>query len=665
MRAPIKLGLCLGALGVVALISGGCPPVSPWNPPGSGSGTARLVPFSSSSELASYFKNQASASHSGTFINRLFGGGVPVFAEGDAAPSAGGPGGGDDASTSFTSTNIQEAGVDEADIVKTDGTYLYIASGATLRIVRAVPAGELAAIGRVDFDDGYVNELYLYGDRAIAIVSGFGFRDGGPEILIWPPYYQNSNISVYEIDISDPANPAITGRIDLDGSLVSSRLTQERLILVLTIAPTLPANPTPFAINRMTLEQIMPKARTAGQSRDLVPWQAWLRPESPDGYFMTAIVTLDAADVESIVGSTAVVASASTIYATTNSIYLSDAAWSPSGDARETTALHKFTFNPATGAEYVASGSIPGRLLNQFSLSEHEGHLRVATHIAPQFFFGGDVVVDVDDAVPLDTAVGSSAGGGTGQDRNPSEPVNAVYVLAQQGSELEIVGRIEDIAPGERIYSARFMGGHGFLVTFEQIDPLFVLDLADPTQPQIVGELKIPGYSDYLHPLDDTHLIGVGRSVEQTPWGGVVPAKLQLSLFDVSDWSNPTVVQQVEIGGSGSYSEVSYTHKAFTFLPQENLLALPVWLSDARSFDEPWFGGGFSGVLCVQVDPESGFTQLGRLAAATTSAEWFGGVWGMRAVIIGDTVYAASSGGVSAARLSDFQPIGAVPLAPQ
>ena len=655
-KALLSAGLALLALTCLT----GCP-----DPSQNDNAPAKLVAFSSSDELLDYFRDQAAAPYRPT--RGFFGfDGDPIAAPAEDQSAGGSNGESDDGG--FTATNTQEEGVDEADIIKTDGERIYIASDGALRIVQAVPADELRELATLEVEDGTIQELYLFGDHVIAIAGQFEFFEGDIAYEIWPPYYSQSSLRVYDIDVSDPADPQIVASLDLDGTLVSSRLTQDRLILVLAVAPQLPENPNVQTISSLGLPEILPDASSSGGSRDMVPWENWLRPESPDGVNMTAIVTLDAADIETIVSSTAVLASASTIYATQSAVYLTDAQYTPDGEARLTTDIHKFEFDPEGGAQYVASGSVPGRLLNQFSLSEHDGFLRVATHIEPTFFFGDDVVVgigvgggtvSVDAAPPPDGDVAVSNSGAE-QDRDPTVPVNAVYVLGvtetEQETTLSIVGSAEDIAPNEQIYSARFMGDHGFLVTFRQIDPLFVLDLTDPENPSIAGELKIPGFSEYLHPLGDTRLIGVGRSVEENEFGGAVPTALQLSLFDVSDWSNPTVIQQMEIGGYGSFSEAGMNHKAFALLESENLLALPVWLNES---DNDFEFDGFSGVLCLRIDPDAGFEELGRLGNA--GGEFYGS-WGTRAIVIGDTVYAANAAGVIAAPLSDFEAVSAVEL---
>jgi len=506
MNTPYRLQLL--ALPLVALLAAtiaGCPP---WanNQPAQQFGDAKLVPFESADEFLSYFQQQARARTRSRWAwgPLLFG--APLFAAAPEGEADGGTTATEDtgasgtAGQSFSTTNIQEVGVDESDVMKSDGTYFYIARGDTLRIVRADPLGELAEVGRLDLDL-YADELYLYGSKLLILAQRYEQYEPGerPEIMIWPPYYVGSNLTVLEVDVADPTAPELTRQIELDGALVDSRLTGGRLILVLSIAPELPAEPTPLTIGLMTLEQVLPKARSGETERHMVDWEDCLHPESPDGYFLTAVVTLDAADIETIVHSVAVVAEAGTIYASPEALYVTDSDYDADDNYRETTEIHKFAFDEEGAARYVASGEVPGRLLNQFSLGEYQEYLRVATHVADAAFFGMFADIPV-----------SSGGGAAAQDMEPPAEFSAVYVLHQTDSTLEVVGAVENIAPGEDLHSARFISDHGFVVTYHKVDPLFVLDLSDPTDPQVVGELVVPGFSDYLHPLDDTHLIGVG-----------------------------------------------------------------------------------------------------------------------------------------------------------
>jgi uncharacterized secreted protein with C-terminal beta-propeller domain len=664
-----------GAITLV-LVLAGCPQQT--TPAGNSgdAGKAVLKPFTSGDEVLSYFRQQASAQlgRSGSGIGGL----VAATPDIAAAPTSGaetGAGTQDNGSTSYSTTNIQEEGVDESDVFKSDGTSFYIAKGKTLRIVRATPMADLAELSRVAFDDT-IDSLYLVGTKALVLSQKYAYG-GGPvpmggmgmraQAMMWPPYYVNATTVVSEVDISDPAAVTITKHAEFDGSLVSSRVTNDRLILVLTIAPALPDNPNIFTLGMMTLDQVTPMMRnSAGVASPMVAPESWFHPESPDGYFTTAVVTLDTADIESVIGSVAVMANAGTIYVSTEALYLTNTDYTADNQYRETTAIHKLAFDANGVARYTASGSVSGRLLNQFSLGEYNGALRVATHVSSS---GGVVTaqsggVAVADAGAPTAQTGGSGGGTTGSGQAgtatvepapPTEnPHNAVYVLQESAGTLTVVGSIEDIAPNENLYAARFIGARGFLVTFRQIDPLFVLDLTDPTTPALAGQLKIPGYSDYLHPFGDNLLIGVGGSTRQSPWGGVVRDAIQLSLFDVSDLANPTLIQQLSLGGYGSQSDVSYTHKAFTFLPDRGLLAIPAELMSEQA--DPWSGNymyqpEFDGVLCFQVDA-TGFTQLGRVSSVIYDelgwTEW------RRGAFIEDTLYAVTPAGVRAASLQDF-----------
>ena len=208
---------------------------------------------------------------------------------------------------------------------------------------------------------------------------------------------------------------------------------------------------------------------------------------------------------------------------------------------QEGTIIHKFSMNNGK-VRYVASGDVPGHLLNQFSMDEFEDHLRVATTVE----------------------------GWTG---SRTYLFNNVYVLDDA---MRTVGRIEYIAPDERIYSSRFIGDRLYLVTFKRVDPFFVIDLSDPAKPGILGMLKIPGFSDYLHPYDKNHIIGIGRETAENQWGGVSTLGLKLALFDVSDVNNPAMIDKVEIGVAGTDSEALRDHKAFLFDRSKNLLVIPV-----------------------------------------------------------------------------------------
>ncbi|TWT41799.1 Beta propeller domain protein [Phycisphaerae bacterium RAS1] len=701
---------CLAAV-ALAMVAG-CPQTN--NPPGDNTNdnttppTVKpiLKPFDSPDQLLSYFREQAAPHGGDRNVQEEFGvgGPLPPVASDDAAAGGDGEGtatggDGDNASgTPYSTTNLQEAGVDESDVVKNDGEHIFLARGRTLRIINADPAGDLAEIGQVELN-ARVDSLYLLGDTVLAIGQNWanyaldpGF--GGAEIAIWPPYYQNNSLTVTQIDITDPAAPTIAHEVELEGSLATSRLINGKLILIISVAPELPLNPTPQRMAELDLTDVLPKVTVDGAAETMVGWESWLYPSNPDGYFMTAVVTLNASDVSRQVGSVAVLANAGTIYASTEAVYLTDATFDISDNYREQTVVHKFALGDDGVAEYVASGVAPGRLLNQFALSEHDGFLRLATYNSAFFVFDGEGSVGVGSSgggVAVD-GPGASEGSEGGQVEpakppqqarddesdpdgvvsialDPTQASSAVYVLSQDGGELNVVGSVEGIAPNERMFAARFLGNRCFLVTFEQIDPLFAIDLSDPTAPHVVGELEVPGYSEYLHPVGDNLLIGLGRSTDTAPWGGTVVKSVQLSLFDVSDLSSPRLIDQLSLGGYFSYSDAGYDHKAFTFLEETGMLAIPAQLypddfdpySDGR--DSEFVGPDFDGIVCYRVTAD-GFEPSGRLASVLPDQqEYYYTPW-RRAVIIADHLFAVTPGGLRAAPLTNLTQTSSVVLEP-
>ncbi len=682
MKHPaVGMALIIGALALTACTVGPLP-LPPWLPDDGTSdpktGPAKLISFASEAELLGYFREQVRRARRGQAASLLPGIGLEVGFPARGAPTVGETETAYDSSP-YTSTNVQEAGVDEADVFESDGRHFYLARDRELVIIRAAPREQLALLSKLEFDRR-IDSLYLFGTKLLVLAQHHGYGYGpGPEIMIWPPYYRGSKLLVAEVDVADPANPTITRQVELDGALAHSRLTNGRLILVLMVLPRLPDDPSPAAADRLTLDDLMPKMHVRGVTRELVSWGNWLRPTVPDGYQTTAVVTLDAADIETTISSVAVLAGAGTVYASPRALYLTDMNFDPDYVVRQVTAIHKLEFGEDGGARYVASGSVAGRLLNQFSLGEHEGYLRVATHIENARLFSDGSGVGRPAPLPVADTVVAGADDSDGPDVTVLDapfPVpreagseNAVFVLETSGSQLKIVGEIRGIARGEQLYSARFMGPRGYLVTFIRIDPLFSLDLSDPRNPRITGELKVPGYSDYLHPFGESHLIGVGRSVEITPFGGGMPDALQLSLFDVSDPAAPRLVEQLSLGGHGSYSDVSYDHRAFTFLESEGLLAIPAWLNPTRGDGMGWWDGirmmheKRPAVLCFRVDVASGFTELGRLDQVFDQHLAMHLPW-QRAAFIGQTMYAVSPAGVRAAEVGRFESFSELVLDP-
>ncbi|MBI4717785.1 MAG: beta-propeller domain-containing protein [Planctomycetes bacterium] len=591
---------------------------------GSGADTqaaAELQRFSSEEEFKEYFAQQVVDNNSRLAAGPV----VPEADSGAADDSAGGAGGdapgalpvdaapspdGDAALTSdgsFSGTTIQEEGVDEADVVKTDGTYLYIINESTLKIVRAVPADQMQVMAEIPLE-GYGRELYLRGDQIIALTETFGFygfyavdslggiavrqvadddssgddeagADGGegeiegdepsliaPDIGIVPPYeYSRPTTIVTVIDAADRSRAVMRSRTTFDGTQSSSRMVNGVLHLVLANYPHYYYDVLPF-LGRPELEvqTVEPETLLPHYTREdgdgvessgmVLSWEDVYRPAVPDGFGTVAVVSMD---IDNGAAFTAVglVAEPGLIYSSTEALYVSNTNYDYTGVMRETTDLYKFAYTDS-GPVLVGAGRVPGRILNQYSMGEYNGYLRVATTVDATFDENGVL----------------------------TQAHNNVYVLGEADGALNVVGSVTDIAPRETIQSARFIGDRGYVVTFEQRDPLFTLDLSDPTSPRKVGELHVPGFSSFIVPMDADHLLTVGTYIPEE--GCTWDTGVQLSIFDVSDFADPKL-QHLEVIGeeSGAWSEAQWNPKALTNFLEQGMVALPVSVDEYRACD--------------------------------------------------------------------------------
>jgi uncharacterized secreted protein with C-terminal beta-propeller domain len=287
-------------------------------------------------------------------------------------------------------------------------------------------------------------------------------------------------------------------------------------------------------------------------------------------------------------------------------------------DTGRFTAIHRFGIADPASAEYRASGEVRGFVLNQFALSEHDGVLRVATTDQPPWR----------------------------ENAEQRESESFVTVLDEDGGALRQVGRVGGLGRGERIYAVRFLGDAGYVVTFRQVDPLYTLDLADPQHPAVRGELKIRGFSSYLHPIAGDLLLGVGQDV--TDDGRTHGT--QLALFDVSDLRQPRVLDQRSFG-EGSYSEAEYDHHAFLYWPPTKLSVLPlsVYSSD---------GSQFEGAVGSEIDRTKGITEVGR--AEHPSGDYRFPI--RRSLVVRGRLFTVSDEGVLASTLDTLQPVGFTPF---
>jgi len=607
----------------MSLALAGCIDLWPWD-----GGRAELEKFASSTEFRRYIAEQVEAERSRYWWNRDY---ITLGAEGpavqvdpavpDSADQRPSPFPGmapaDSAGTGsdgFSTTNIQEVGVDESDVVKTDGTHIYILDGADrVHIVRAVPTDQMEVLSVIDLPHRTA-EFYLRGDQLVALGSGYD-RESDTALTI-----------VTILNVKDRSSPSLAATVEAQGSLVTSRLIGSKLHLVMSLSPTFPLGDQSMSIMVTRVDALMPDlsvtlADGTEKTRNLVDWGDLYHPVEPDGYHVTAVFTLDIDSPGEPGHSVGVVANAGTVYASTEALYLTDTDYDAGGLIRESTDIYKFDLED-NGAKASATGSVPGRILNRFSLGEHDGHLRVAT------------------------TIGHVARSGDG------DATNSLYVLAPSRDRLAIVGKIENIAPTEQIYAARFLGARGFLVTFKKVDPLFTLDLSDPTAPRVVGELKVPGYSDYIHPLGENHLLTIGKDAVDA--GGFAWYQgVQLSVFDVTDFADPRLVDAEVIGERGTESQALHDPHAFTFFPPADTLAVQMTIA-AGAGSEPSSGGVtvFEGLCLFRVTTDEGIELIRGIETELNEASvpevyrrrprW------TRGLFIGEHVYSVTPGFIQA-----------------
>ncbi|MDO3705613.1 beta-propeller domain-containing protein [Micromonospora sp. C28SCA-DRY-2] len=558
---PTAAATTLVALALLAgSTTGSAPmPVPPPAPPQPAA--LRLVSFDSCAEALAGLRAAASASVGPWGFSGGWRTAVALDAAGAAEKAAPGARAAGAAAPEHTGTNNHEADADEPDLVKTDGRRIVTVTGNVLRVVD--PATRRIT-GRLDLTRttpvvGWAQNLLLHGDRALVLVAGAQVR---PDLAATRPAGQHeTDARLLLVDLTGA--PRITGTYRIEGDLADARLTGSTARVVIRSAARLTF---PYA-ERATDAQRTATNRAVIAAAGIDAWlpaYEWTdgplrhtgrvgcerlsRPDRFSGASTLTVLSFDlAADRLGDGDPVSVAADADTVYGTGRSLYLAgqrppDRPGSPRrgrATPAQATDIHQFDTAAPGRPRYVATGSVPGWLVNQYALSEWQGHLRVAT--------------TVDD-------VRTS--------RRPSE--STVHVLRPDGGTLTPVGSVTGLGRGERIYSVRFLGAVGYVVTFRQTDPLYSLDLTEPTAPRVTGELKITGYSAYLHPLPDGRLLGVGQEAD----GRGRTQGLQVSLFDVRDPARPTRLDQYHV--PDAYSSVEFDPHAFLYHPDSGLVALPV-----------------------------------------------------------------------------------------
>jgi hypothetical protein len=412
------------------------------------------------------------------------------------------------------------------------------------------------------------------------------------------------------------------------------------------------------------------------------------RPESFSGFGTLTVLTIDLADGLSADGGFGLFADGQTVYASADHLVVASNPWTNrlgpwigmlpvedtvDGAASDTTAsdaddepaevrtdLHMFDIGDPATTSYVGSGSVPGTLLGQFALSDFGGSLRVASTTQPAVTCCTTiepVAVGAANA-GVSTPAAAAAPGSVARRRDvapaPAVPESMVTVLQPRDGALVQVGQVGGLGQGQQIYAVRMIGDVGYVVTFQRTDPLYTLDLRDPTAPKVVGELEIPGYSAYLHPVGDGLLLGVGQ--DATDSGRVTGA--QVSLFDVSDPAHPTRLDQVSLGDQGSSSTVEYDHRAFLYWAPSGLAVLPVtaWPTSFDGDGKP--NDGFFGAIGLRVDTAAKHLQtVGEVdQQAASDQPWDGRSQILRSLVVGDHVLTLAPTGVLQSDLTTLEP---------
>ncbi len=677
--------------------------------------TQELKKFSSVQELREFLKNSAAQRAEIDVFSigrtRAF----ALAAESAALPVAKTA---DSGAAEYSTTNIQVAGVDEADFVKNDGKYIYAVTQNKLVIVDAFPAENAKTISEIKIG-GNPRDLFVNKDRLVV------FAEEGREVPVFaefdfvprPRYATITHAYLY--DISDRENPKLVRDYNLNGNYYQSRMIEGHVYFI-------------AVENVYYYGDVVDVPIVRSKSAIVAKPDIFYFDNPEDTYNFNTIASFNIFDDDKINAKTFMMGWTNNLYVSQNSIYITyqknlpynfykthneerfykvvvplypsdvqDKVNEIKGDnslnpydkwskisavleemynrmdederivliqeieqaieeyearleaERIKTIIHKININDGQ-IDYSTRGEVNGLLLNQFSMDEFNNYFRVATTTE---FFG---------AIPLplpavrDAAIEESASSDAAAEKStilprPRPPVerkftmhNNVYVL---GDSLKIVGKLEGIAPDERIYSTRFIGDKLYMVTFNRVDPLFVIDLSNPEKPEILGQLKIPGFSDYLHPYDENHIIGIGKETGSNEWGGVSIKGLKLALFDVSDVKNPKEADKIEIGEAGTDSESLHDHKAFLFDKKKNLLVVPVTEVKGKQYYDPQYGyyrqRFWQGAYVFGITPEEGFKVKGTITHNEGDEQidyyWYGSPNAVRrALYMDDVLYTVS-----------------------
>jgi uncharacterized secreted protein with C-terminal beta-propeller domain len=672
---------------------GGPAPVGPRN-----RSSAALRTYDSCEALGAALRTSLSEQMRVTLAQQgdMYGRGGPMAAE-DGAANESATAAGSDANNDagrqegvdFSGTNNQEAGVDEADFVKTDGYYVYTLNGRRLEIFEVPEYGQLAHRSTTAIE-GHPTQMLQAGDRAVVFsnIYSHDVLEGDPlreNVLVdgQGGWYRATNLTKLTVlDITERSAPVVVRELYIEGSYQTAREVEGSVRVVSHAYMEIPGlrywvempddywqYPHDSPVARTMMEQAIDEAAARNdqvlaetQLEAFIPQiyerqgdavvehpftgddcASFIAAEDAMSRGVTSIISLNLFGTDFSFDADHIVTNWAVAYASTDTMLIAEPShdwwwyWG-TDDYEVSTNVHRFDIGTPGQTVYTGSGRVVGTINGQFSLSVYDNTVRVAS------------TTDVWNRWWME---------------EPPPTVNHVFVL-EGDSQLDVVGQIGGIAEGERIWSSRFVGERAFLVTFRNIDPLFTIDLSDKSNPRLIGELKVPGVSTYIHPVDENHLLTTG-------WGGDengLDWNVHVSLFDVSDFANPKVASQLslapapneEIGWQHSWSEATYEHKAFQYWAPKSLLAVPLsswrYVAQQQANGEYWEEWEHSSRLqLITVDTEAGLSFYG----AVDHSGFFADLrchWNWlevrRSIFMQDYVYAISDRGLTAHHLNDL-----------
>ncbi|OGO83236.1 MAG: hypothetical protein A2Y18_04830 [Clostridiales bacterium GWD2_32_19] len=551
----------------------------------------------------------------------------------------------------YSETNVQVKGVDESDIIKTDGEYIYYLSNNKVTISKSYPSSDMKVIKTLTFNEkeSYTpQEMYLDDKNLIIIGRTYPqnvyYEDSINSKMIMPDYNfrRNDMLEVKIFNIENKEDIKELRHFSVEGDYISSRKIGNMLYLI--------SNKNAYYnYNIQVDEDILPYYRDSLVSEEDIKVKCEDMRYFPD-FKMDNYMIVAAVDVskEEKVNIDTYLGAGQNVYCSLENLYVSNitrnySIKTMSNDVKMNTNIYKFKFEN-NGMDYEAKGEVKGTILNQYSMDEDNDFFRIATTT-----------------------------GNTWDDTSK----NNVYVLDKM---MKTIGTLEDIAPGEKIYSTRFMGNKLYMVTFKNTDPLFVIDLSNPEKPAVLGALKIPGFSEYLHPYDENHIIGFGKdTIELSTEGGTNAYYLgmKIAMFDVSDVNNPKEMFVEKIGDRGTSSELLQNPKALVFSKEKNLLAFPVNEYKLAAGEKvvnkdnyPNYGQfNYQGLFTYSIDLQEGFKLKGKITHIEEdeykkSGSYYGNSEKeiRRAVYIKDTIYTFSNNLIKANDLGDMKEVGSLKI---